>query len=78
MRRDSLVSYADLEAEGWPDWLINDYIGRLQELTPQYGTDTDPNGKYTSNLNGMYVNTATPGFWFNPSPGESTGWIQIV
>jgi len=78
MRSDSLVSYADLERLGWPQWLIDDYMGRLRELTPQHGTDADPNGIYAANLNGMYVDTTTPGYWFNPVPGESTGWVQIV
>lgn len=78
MRRDSLVSYADLEKQGWPNWLIEDYMGRLRELTPQSGTDVDPNGIYVANLNGLYIDTATPGQWFNPSPGESTGWIQLI
>ncbi len=78
MRSDSLVSYADLERLGWPQWLIDDYMGRLRELTPQHGADADPNGIYVANLNGMYVDTTTPGYWFNPVPGESTGWVQIV
>lgn len=77
MRHDSLVSYADLEKQGWPNWLIDDYMGRLRELTPQSGTDADPNGIYVSNLNGIYIDTTTPAMWFNPVPGESTGWIAI-
>ena len=77
MRRDSLISYADLERLGWPQYLIDDYIGRLDELTPQNGTVADPNGVYVSNLNGFYVDTATPSLWFNPAPGESTGWIAL-
>lgn len=77
MRRDNVLSYADLEGAGWPGWLIDDYIGRLQELTPQHGTESDPNGVYESNLNGLYIDTATPAMWFNPAPGETTGWIQI-
>lgn len=77
MRHDSLISYADLEKLGWPQFLIDDYMGRLRELTPQSGADADPNGIYTSNLNGFYVDTATPAIWFNPVPGESTGWIAL-
>ncbi len=77
MRRSSLISYADLEKAGWPTWLIDDYTGRLDDLTPQKGTETDPNGVYESNLNGMYIDTTTPALWFNPAPGELTGWIQI-
>jgi len=78
MRRDNDLSYADLERLGWPSWLIDDYIGRLQELRPQSGTETDPNGVYESNLNGQYFDTATPALWYNPAPGELTGWIQIA
>ena len=79
MRQDSLISYGDLERLGWPQILIDDYLGRLRELTPQRGTDADPNGLYVANLNGFYVKTdATTALWFNPSPGENTGWIQIA
>lgn len=77
MRQDSLISYADLEALGWPQVLIDDYLGRLRELVPQYGTDADPNNIYVANLNGFYVDTATPALWFNPTPGEDTGWIMV-
>lgn len=77
MRRDSLLSYADLERLGWPQWLIDDYTGRLNELTPQKGEDADPNGLYESNLNGIYVDTNLSVVWFNPTPGELTGWIQV-
>lgn len=77
MRQDSAVSYADLERLGWPQFLIDDYIGRLRELTPQSGTEADPNGVYVSNLNGMYIDTNLNVIWFNPSAGESTGWIQV-
>lgn len=77
MRRDSLISYADLERLGWPQYLIDDYIGRLDELTPQKGEDADPNGLYVSNLNGFYVDTLTPALWFNPQPGQDTGWILL-
>lgn len=77
MRFDSLPSYADLEKLGWPNWLIDDYMGRLRELTPQHGTDADPNGIYTANLNGLYIDTATPAMWFNSIPGTDTGWIAV-
>ena len=77
MRSDNLVSYGDLERIGWPNFLIEDYLGRVRELTPQRGTDTDPNGIYSANVNGMYVDTATPALWFNPTPGEFTGWIVL-
>lgn len=77
MRQDSLPSYGDLERLGWPQWLIDDYLGRLRELTPQRGTDTDPNGLYVANVNGFYVDTVTPALWFNGSPGEDTGWIAV-
>ena len=78
MRADFLPSYADLERLGWPNWLIDDYLGRLRELSPQHGTDADPNGIYTANVNGQYFDTSTPSHWFNPTPGADTGWIQIV
>lgn len=77
MRQDSLLSYGDLERLGWPQWLIDDYLGRLRELTPQRGTDADPNGLYVANVNGLYVDTNLNALWFNPSPGESTGWIAL-
>ena len=77
MRQDSLVSYGDLERHGWPNWLIEDYLGRLRELTPQRGTDPDPNNIYEANVNGFYVDTATPALWFNPTPGDITGWIAL-
>lgn len=78
MSFNTKVSYADLERLGWPQFLINDYQGRLAEFTPQSGTDSDPNNIYVSNLNGFYVDTVTPGLWFNPVPDVDTGWIQLV
>lgn len=77
MRQDNLIGYGDLEKLGWPTYLIDDYLGRLRELTPQKGTDANPNGIYSANLNGMYIDTATPALWFNPTPGEAIGWIQV-
>lgn len=77
MRQDSLLSYGDLERFGWPQWLIDDYLGRIRELTPQRGTAADPNGIYVANLNGFYVDTNLGALWFNPSAGESTGWIAL-
>ena len=77
-RQDNIISYADLEKLGWSNSLINDYQGLKRELSPQSGTDTDPNTIYRSNLSGTYFDTATPGMWFNPTIGELTGWIQIV
>lgn len=77
MRQDSNLSYGDLERAGWPNWLIEDYLGRLRELTPQRGTDADPNGIYVANLNGFYIDTSTPALWFNPNAGEDTGWIAL-
>jgi hypothetical protein len=72
------ISYADLERMGWPQHLINDYMGRIQDFSPQYGTDSDPNGIYVANMNGFYVDTATPGLWFSPVPDSDSEWIQIV
>jgi hypothetical protein len=72
------ISYSDLEKIGWPLTLINDYQDLKTNLKPQSGTDTDPNGIYVSNLNGFYIDTATPGQWFNPTEGIDTGWIQLV
>jgi len=76
MRQDSAVSYADLERLGWPQFMIDDYMGRLRDLTPQRGAQ-NPEGVYAANLNGMYINTASSTLWFNPSPGELTGWIAL-
>lgn len=78
MRQDTDISYSSLEKAGWPLELINDYQGLKRELVPQNGTDIDPNGIYVSNLNGQYFDTVTPSYWFNPTAGELTGWIQIV
>lgn len=77
MRQDSAVGYADLERLGWPKFLIDDYMGRLLELTPQRGTTANPNGVFSANANGFYVNTATGALWFNPSPGDKTGWLAL-
>lgn len=77
MRQSSNVSDSDLEKLGWPQILINDYQNRLDELTPQNGTESDPNGIFRANLNGFYVDTATPALWFNPVPGADTGWIAL-
>ena len=77
MRQDSIVSYGDLERAGWPQFLIDDYLGRLRELTPQRGLDANPNGIYEANLNGFYIDTNTPSMWFNSKPGADTGWIAL-
>jgi len=78
MRQDNLISYSLLEKAGWPMELINDYQGLKRELAPQNGTEADPNSIYVANLNGQYFDTNTSSLWFNPTPGEDTGWIQIV
>lgn len=77
MRQDNVIGYSDLERAGWPQFLIEDYLGRLRELTPQRGTEADPNNIYAANLNGFYVDTNLNALWFNPSPGELTGWIAL-
>lgn len=71
------ISFADLERLDWPQHLINDYMGRLQDFTPQRGTDADPNGIYVANLNGFYVDTNLSALWFNPSPGTDDEWIAL-
>jgi len=79
MRQDRLLSYRDLQAFGWPEPLIDDYLGLKLELQPQHGTEADPNGVYESNLNGFYVKTNSPtALWFNPAPGQKTGWVQVT
>lgn len=77
MRYDNDISYADLEAIGWPQILIDDYIGRLRELTPQQGVDADPNGIYVANRNGFYYDTNLGVMWYNPTPGADTGWTAV-
>jgi hypothetical protein len=77
MRQDADVSYADLERLGWPQTMIDDYQGMKRDFTPQSGIESDPNGVYESNRNGFYVDTSTPALWYNPVPGELTGWIQL-
>jgi hypothetical protein len=79
MRQDNAISYADLEKIGWPQALIEDYEGLKRELAPQKGSEADPNSVYRANLNGFYFCTTAPEkLWFNPNPGELTGWIQLV
>jgi hypothetical protein len=78
MRQDTGISYSDLERLGWPNDLINDYQGIKLDFVPQSGTEADPNGVYVANLNGIYFDTSTPAMWFNPTPGDTEGWIQIV
>jgi hypothetical protein len=77
MRQDNLIGYADLERLGWSQYLIDDYLGLKREVVAQRGTDVDPNGIYEANLNGFYVDTATPQLWFNPVIGATTGWIAL-
>lgn len=77
-RQDNIVSYADLEKLGWPQSLIDDYQGLKRELSPQSGTEPNPNTIYRSNLNQTYFDVTTPAMWFNPTVGKLTGWIQIV
>ena len=72
------ISYADMEQQGFAQSFINDYQGFKQSMRALSGTDADPNGLYTANLTGWYVDTSTPGLWFNPAPGARTGWIQLV
>lgn len=76
---DSLeLSYSDLQKMGWADALIEDYQGFKRSMKPQHGTDVDPNTIYIANVNGFYVDTATPTYWFNPTNGAKTGWIQLI
>lgn len=71
------LSYSDLERLGWPEDLINDYQAIRQQLTPQKGTEADPNDVYRANLNGMYVDTNLGVLWYNPTAGALTGWIAL-
>ena len=77
MTQGTLISYAELEKLGWPKSLIEDYQGLKLDITPQRGAETNPNTIYKANSNGFYVDTTTPSLWFNPTPGELTGWIQL-
>jgi hypothetical protein len=77
MRQDNLIGYADLERLGWSNYLIDDYLGLKREVVAQRGTDVDPNGIYEANLNGFYVDIATPQLWFNSVIGATTGWIAL-
>lgn len=72
------LSYSELQAMGFTGAFIQDYQGNKRDLEPQRGEDTDPNNIYSANRNGFYVDTVTPGLWFNPTPGALTGWIQLV
>ena len=76
---DSLdLSYSDLQRLGWSDALIEDYQGFKRSMIPQSGSAVNPNTIYVANRNGFYVDTATPGYWFNPTNGAITGWIQLI
>lgn len=80
MRQDLALSYGDMERMGFDRSFIEDYQGFKRELLPQYSdTVTDPNNVYISNSNGQFFHTgATKALWFNPIPGQTTGWLQIV
>ena len=76
---NTLISYSDLEAAGWPMAVIEDYQSFKRNTLPQHGTTADPNGVYKANLNGFYVKTnATRALWFNPTAGALTGWVQVA
>ncbi len=72
------ASYSDLERAGWPQIVIEDYQSFKRSVKPQSGTDVNPNSIYAANLTGLYIDTATPTTWFNPTNGALTGWIQIA
>jgi hypothetical protein len=69
-----------MERMGFDANFIEDYQGVKRELVPQSSsTVTDPNNSFESNLNGFFVYTgATKALWFNPIPGQLTGWLQII
>lgn len=71
------LSYAELEAIGWPNQLIDEYLSMKRNFTPQRGTEADPNSVYRANLNGMYIDTNLGVLWFNPTPGALTGWVAL-
>ncbi len=72
------ISYAELEAAGWPTNVIEDYQSFKRAVLPQSGTTTDPNGVFTSNMSQIYFDTDTQALWFNPSVGSDTGWLQVT
>jgi hypothetical protein len=69
-----------MERMGFDANFIEDYQGIKRELTPQSSsTVADPNNVFVSNLNGQFFYTgATKALWFNPIPGQKTGWLQII
>jgi hypothetical protein len=69
-----------MERMGFDANFIEDYQGIKRELTPQSSsTVADPNNVFVSNLNGQFFYTgATKALWFNPTPGQTTGWLQII
>jgi hypothetical protein len=69
-----------MERMGFNSNFIEDYQGIKRELTPQSSsTVADPNNVFVSNLNGQFFYTgATKALWFNPIPGQTTGWLQII
>lgn len=80
MRQDLNLSYADLQTMGFDPKFIEDYQGLKREFIPQSSATTaNPNNIFESNLNGQFFYTgATKALWFNPIPGQKTGWLQIV
>lgn len=74
------LSYSDLEQMGFDRSFIEDYQGLKRDLIPQSSSTTaDPNTVFESNLNGQFFYIgATKALWFNPVPGQKTGWLQII
>ena len=78
---DLRLSYGDLERMGFRPEFIEDYQAFKREVSPQFSaTADDPNtAEFRSNLNGFFVYTGTPKqVWYNPVPGQITGWVQVV
>ena len=79
---DLRLSYGDLERMGFRPEFIEDYQAFKREVSPQFSDDpaaSDPNDIFVSNLNGFFVYTGTPKqVWYNPVPGQITGWVQVV
>jgi hypothetical protein len=74
------LSYSDLEQMGFDASFIEDYQGLKRDFIPQSSSTTaDPNNVFVSNLSGQFFYTGvTKALWFNPVPGQKTGWLQII
>ena len=87
----ALSAFEIKELTGWPDALVDDYVSLLtslqtlsQELQTSINTANanytltgtgSPEGAVTANKSLMYIDTAGPTLYVNPTEGANTGWV---